>query len=153
MTKKQVISSQSGFTFIEIIVASVILGLLATAMAYGVPKYFQKRRDVTRKFDVNQMKRAFEDYASDHTCYPAANLVQDCDSNALEPYLKRVPCDPKTELPYEYVLSVDCRSYELYTTLENTDDQDIVDSGCQNGCGPSRDQNYGVVGGGAVLDR
>lgn len=138
---------------VELIIVAMLLAILATSALFAAPKYFSRRRDTTRKFDLNQMKVAFEDYSNDKTCYPDPDLLFNCGSNDLAPYMKKVTCDPGTDQPYEYVLSSDCRSYELYTTLENTDDKDITEVGCQNGCGPGGEYNYGIVGGGAVLDR
>ena len=141
-----------GFTMIELIVVALLIGILASSIMIMAPNYFLKRRDNQRKVDLSTMKVAFEDYANDHTCYPPENDLQDCGDNTLSPYLIKVPCDPSTNQPYTYVLGSDCRSYELYTTLENTDDPDIEEVGCASGCGPNND-NYGVVGGGALLDR
>ena len=137
---------------IELIVVALLLGILATSVMIMAPNYFLKRRDNQRKVDLNSMKVAFEDYANDETCYPPQSAVQDCGDTTLAPYLVRVPCDPSTNEAYTYVLGSDCRSYELYTTLEDENDPDIEEVGCENGCGPNND-NYGVVGGGALIDR
>ena len=137
---------------VEIIVVAAILGLLATGMLVAVPKYFQRQRDIQRKSDLATYKIQLEEYYADNTCYPPAGDMQNCAGTNLRPYLKEVLCDPGTDQPYQYVLSNGCQQYELYTNLEDITDPDIAEIGCQNGCGPGNAYNYGVVGGGALID-
>lgn len=145
--------NQSGITLIEVIAVIMILAILGTSAVLAAPKYLIARRDAQRKADLASFKTAFESYVGDKSCYPATALLQTCGSTALVPYQNKVHCDPRTNQPYRYVRAADCRSYELYTLLENTNDDKITEVGCENGCGPGNAYNYGVVGGGAVLDR
>ncbi|MEO8581622.1 MAG: type II secretion system protein [Patescibacteria group bacterium] len=143
----------SGFTMVELVIVIVIFGILAAGMLATVPSYFVKRRDDQRKADLHNMKFAFEDYVNDKNCYPPANIVQSCGSVALDPYMRKIPCDPKTSSAYTYVLSADCQSFQIYTSLEDTQDADVAALSCQAGCGPGKAYNYGVVGGNALFDR
>lgn len=143
--------SQSGFTMIEIIIVSAILGLVAMAMVVSTPKYFQRQRDLQRKSDLKQYKVALEEYYADNVCYPAVADLQNCGSGDLTPYLRRVLCDPNGQ-PYAYQLSNGCQQYSIYTNLEDTTDSDIEEVGCESGCGPGGAYNYGIVGGGALIN-
>jgi len=145
-------SNESGFTFIEVLVTVLILALIMSAVVFQGPKFLVSGRDAQRKVDLKVMKTALEDYANDQGCYPANNQMNNCTSTILEPNIKRIPCDPQTKQPYSYSRSSDCISFELYTTLEKTSDPDIEELGCDDGCGPGGDYNYGVVGGKALLD-
>lgn len=143
----------AGFTMVEIIVVSVIMGILAFSVAYVVPNYSRMRRDNQRKVDLKNLKIALEDYIGDKVCYPPESVIQSCDSDELQPYMVRVPCDPQTGEAYQYSRSSDCFSYQLYANLESSNDQAIEQVGCENGCGPGGAYNYGVSGGNESLEK
>lgn len=138
---------------IELIVVSALIALLSAYVLYSAPHYIEKRRDEQRKVDLHNLKVALEDYSNDKTCYPPANILASCNSTtAFSPYMKRVPCDPKTGQAYRYVLASNCLSFQLFTTLEDTTDKEIEAVGCESGCGPGGAYNYGVAGGGALVE-
>lgn len=146
-------ASNSGFTIVELVVVMLVFAVLVGVGLSAIPSYLTRRRDNQRKADLHLMKFSFEDYMNDKNCYPPVNQVQSCESTVLAPYMRKVPCDPRTNQAYTYILSADCRSYQIYTNLENTNDADVTALGCQTGCGPGNAYNYGVVGGNAVFDR
>lgn len=61
-------------------------------------------------------------------------------------------CDPQTNQPYRFVRD-DCKTFKVFTDLEDTSDPDIEKIGCLSGCGPdddndgAKDYNYGVSSG------
>lgn len=138
---------------VEIVIVLLIFGILATVGITSIPSYLVRRRDAQRKADLHNMKVAFEDYVGDKSSYPPVGIITSCGSTSLSPYLRKIPCDPYTAAAYSYVLAADGQSYQIYTNLEDTTDGDIASQGCTSGCGPGKAYNYGVVGGGALMDR
>lgn len=143
---------RGGFTFVEVLVTILVMAILSSAMAVYLPAYFEKKRDDERKVDLKKLKIAFEDYAGDKQLYPSVAELNTCGSDALRPYLLQVPCDPLTRQPYRYVPAADRLSYQLYTVLEYETDPIIAGIGCASGCGPGGAYNYGVSGGGALVE-
>jgi prepilin-type N-terminal cleavage/methylation domain-containing protein len=146
---------RQGFTMIELLVSLVIVSLLATLGVVGFQRTQQRTRDAQRKHDLQDIKIAFEDYYNDNGCYPAEGSLDACGDGSLAPYLKQIPCDTQTNQPYGYVpLANACQGYRLYTELEVTDDEDIVNAGCDGttGCGYPLvpEYNYGVAVGTSV---
>lgn len=150
---------RKGVTLLEIILVVIIIVLLILFYSFTVPPHFQRTRDEQRKSDLDRLKIALEDYAGDNNCYPEPARLNTCAFDTLNPYLARMVCEPRTNVPYVYVRSADCLSFALFTTLEREDDEAIAQTGCQNGCGPNFNGstnpgafNYGVVGGDATLE-
>ena len=75
-----------------------------------------KAQDGKRKSDLNIISKALEDYLNDNPCYPSESPIEDCGGTGFRPYLSKIPCDPQTRQPYEYV-RVDCKKYALYAIL------------------------------------
>lgn len=119
-----------GFTLIEVLIVISILAILATSVFVSLSKQRIKAEDVKMKSDLDRLKIAFEDYYSDHNCYPPPTWFDDpsdAGSQVLKPYLNQLPFNKKTNLPY--ILEKDttgCRWFKLYTTLNNADDPQAV---------------------------
>jgi prepilin-type N-terminal cleavage/methylation domain-containing protein len=96
---------KKGFTLIELLLIIAILAVLATmAFLFLNPfEQFKKGHDSRRRSDLAQIKIAFENYYEDKGCYPPATSLNNCGGTNLAPYLKIIPCDPVTKLPYTYV--------------------------------------------------
>lgn len=92
----------SGFTLAEILIVITILTILGLTVLIGVNPMMQFLRgyDTRRKADLYKIKIAFEAYYADHDCYPSLDILNSCGSNALEPYLATIPCDPSSQKPY-----------------------------------------------------
>jgi len=122
-TKISFLKENSGMTLSEIIVVVAILGLLIVLAAMSINPKLQlgKARDSRRKADMQRIAISLEDYAGDNPCYPTAiynEASDDCvASMEIDPYLKRVPCDPLTNDHYEYVRPK-CKEFIIYTSLE-----------------------------------
>lgn len=137
-------------SLIEVVLVMAILLLLLAGVYFAVRTQVGKGQDAKRKDDLERIKVAFEDYYNDNGCYPTPDMIDDCDSNELSPYLNRIPCDPVSGDPYKMITdqygSDACPTwYKVYTKMENTDDVNIVKLGCQEGCQIDGDTyHYGV---------
>ncbi|MBI5151713.1 MAG: prepilin-type N-terminal cleavage/methylation domain-containing protein [Candidatus Pacebacteria bacterium] len=144
--------SQRGLTLTEVLVVAIILAILIIASMINAPKFIARANDSRRKSDLEAFKIAFERYYDDYKCYPDPSVMTTCRTTVLSTYLPYIMCDPKLEMPYEYVRE-SCKSFKIYTTLEDTSDPDIEKIGCTGGCGPDKngdsvsDFNYGVSSG------
>lgn len=138
-------TNKRGFTLTELLITVAILAILTLLALNMVGTQRDKAADAKVKSDLSRLKIAFEDYYSDHNCYPPADWFDesaDCGKNYLSPYLSSIPCDPKTGSPFvvEYD-TTSCRSFKLYATLNNTQDPESM-ALCDPG--GSSYGNYGV---------
>jgi len=145
------IRTNRGFTLFEIVLVVAIILVLITLSFWVFRHQLAKGRDAKRKDDLEMIKVAFEDYYNDHGCYPDINILNNCGSEALQPYLKRIPCDPLTGEPYKGVggvrsLGSPCYTwYKVYAYLENEDDPIISKLGLDGGYNINGEPvNYGV---------
>ena len=124
---------QSGFSMIEVLIIATIIGILAILALTTLPKQISKGRDGRRKSDLQKIKIAFENYYSDKDCYPPPEILDNCDSNDLAPYMASIPCDPL----YAPVGAACPTAYRVFSNLESDLDPIIEELGCNtaNGCG------------------
>lgn len=142
--------SSNGFTIIELLITISIVVVLATLALTNYAAQLPKGRDVKRKDNLSQIRRALEDYSTDERagCYPAS--LPACNQRfekAGKVYLPSVPCDPRTNQPYLYSptpLGSCPTSYWLYATLEYDKDPGIEKTGCAGGCGPANAYNFKI---------
>ncbi len=147
--------SLTGFSLIEVLVAVTILILVSMIGMRFIQSQLASARDGQRKSDLHDLRTAFENYYNDVGEYPPQDILQNCDSEALKPYMATVPCDPNTVVPYVYApypSSADrSGGYRIYTILERATDPDIEKS-CGVGCNVpaalggsnAADYNYGI---------
>jgi prepilin-type N-terminal cleavage/methylation domain-containing protein len=141
-----------GMTMIEILIVIVIIALLILATFINAPKFIARASDARRKSDLAAYKAAFERFYEDTGCYPAENLLTQCDQDVLSPYLPRILCDQPGNVPYAYSRP-NCDTYRMYTLLLDPTDEVINQIGCGSGCGPDTnndgvsDYNYGISSG------
>jgi prepilin-type N-terminal cleavage/methylation domain-containing protein len=113
-----------GFTLTELLISVAILAILVVIALSMVKTNRDKADDAKTKAELDRLRIAFEDYYSDHNCYPPAEFfddASDCGSNNLSPYLGNLPCDRHTNLPY--ILETDatgCSWFKLYTSLRTS---------------------------------
>lgn len=119
--------TKSGFTLIEMLIVVALIALLLLLFIIGARLQLAKGYDATRKADLNRLRIAFEEYASDHGCYPDPAILADCGGKELQPYLESIPCDPETKKPY--VMTVDkgicAGKFIIAALLANSNDPDI----------------------------
>ncbi|HDS11845.1 MAG TPA: type II secretion system protein [Candidatus Wirthbacteria bacterium] len=114
---------QSGFTMVELLVVITIIGFLSTLVLNSLGQARLKARDSRRLADINSLYTAIylyyennyrypcvQDYYTEGTFdYAEANIRSDeaewhsCLGQELEPYLKEMPLDPKSNTdPFVY---------------------------------------------------
>ena len=135
-----------GFTLVELLIVIFVLALLTTFSSLIIPTSLKKARDARRKADLEKIFVALNDYHSDKNCFP--DTLPDCGQNLgpdNSPYLKNFPCSPKGE-SYAYQTDEErCHQwFKILTKLEYLADFGINKVGCQNGCGPECQYNYGL---------
>ncbi len=146
--------SQAGLTLTEVLVVGLILAILIITSLINAPKFLARANDSRRKSDLEAFRIAFERYYDDNKCYPDPSLFTTCRADTMSPYLPFIMCDPQSKQPYRF-LREDCKSFKIYTELQDTSDPDITKIGCLDGCGPddnndgNEDYNYGVSSGNA----
>lgn len=122
-----------GYTFIEIMIVIVLMGLMMAIALTAYAGVRKSSRDGTRKADLETIRSSLEMYRSDEGSYPAqaSDLVTD--------YLQSLPKDPTTAVDYPYTRSgTNVNNYVLCASLELGSGN--LTSACGS-CG-SRDCNY-----------
>lgn len=140
-----------GFTFIEILIVLVIMGIFVTITTFGIQNSRESARDITRQTEIVQLKTGLARFFADCFSFPTegeyANAELDktlvgisskapgCfDTNT---YIERFPLDPESpSVNYSYTIvdSPDNHNYILCASLIDPPEpaQDI--SGCGS-CG------------------
>lgn len=139
------VKKQSALTLIEVLLVVSLLLLVLIAAFRSFRGDINRSRDAQRKSDLRDIKLAFEDYHSDHGGYPPEEFLADCGGDSLQPYLREVPCDPETGLPYLYFAfgANNSSGYRVLSILDDLSDPVIQTLGCQNGCGVPAEAEVG----------
>jgi len=138
MNKRSGFFGREGVTFIEMMIILVLFMILAGIILWAVRGQTGKGLDAQRKKDLEVLRVAFEEYFNDNGCYPNINILANCDSHDLRPYLPFVPCDPATNEPYVGLAGVPiagaCNNwFRIYTVLSYTSDPAIETLGLGDG--------------------
>lgn len=141
-------NSKKGFTLIELLVVISIIGLLAGLVISNVAGVRERARDVQRKSDLDQMKKALRMYYNDNNGYPTtANFPAvgaTFSGTGTMVYMKLVPGDPSTDAAYSYYSGIagslctdGSNDFRLVAVLENKSDDGIAKSQtrCPRDCG------------------
>lgn len=129
-----------GFTFIEIIVVTTIIGLLMSGAAVSYSVLTKNARDAKRKTDLEQMRSSLELYKSTYGVYPMFDVgggpvagwsTFDNTESQFKTFMSNTfPKDPKPPLTcdsYLYVMTDGTqKSYTIYTALENKNSIDAT---------------------------
>jgi general secretion pathway protein G len=110
--KEQEKVNQKGFSFVELIVVIVVLGLLIGVVGPRVWSWLSRGQDVAVKSQISQLEAAIMTYATDMGHFPASEdglraLVENTEGSEFwaGPYLSKnqVPLDPwNNEYVYVY---------------------------------------------------
>jgi len=127
-----------GLTLMEMTIVMGIVLLLATALLIllNPMKEIQRTIDAKRKKELNVLRKTYEDYYTDHNCYPRPTVIcyQDQDQTYcpicgpkggnVSPYLPALPCDPQSP-KREYLYQADTNTcpqwYKIYAFLATAD--------------------------------
>ncbi len=103
-TKPKNLSFSRGFTLVEILVATAILGVLVSVVAVTVNPFNQinKARNAQRQYDLVQIKTALDLYYNDHGCYPTSIPIGQQWKEGSTVYMIKVPQSIDLANPYTY---------------------------------------------------
>ncbi len=153
--KKQIFSSQAGFTLVELLIVVVIIGILSVIGLNSFISAQLKARDSQRKSDLGTIAKALEMYYNDKGRYPAAtnNQILDIDWGSSSGftdtsitngavYLTKMPQDPGQ---YQYFYATDAGGtyFQIYALLENTRDP-LATVYAATDCGGSATCSFGL---------
>ncbi len=120
-----------GFTLIELILVTAIVGLFAAGVIAVInpSQQVHKANDAKRKSDLEAIQRALEAYYADNGRYPQAINNKIYANNATvnwgtswQPYIDLLPKDPSNGRTYVYGTSTDGQRYGVYASLEKGTD-------------------------------
>jgi general secretion pathway protein G len=136
-----------GFTLIELLVVISIIGVLAALILANFNAARERARDVQRKSDLDQIKKALRMYYNDFEQYPGPGSLtfeDEFKSGTDMVYMKYVPNDPDSDASYTYTPGSGTKPQDfcLTATLENLSDGDIAKS--QARCSSCSSGNYRV---------
>lgn len=114
---------KGGFTLIEVLVVTAIIGLLAVAGVVSYTSLNRSSRDSRRKADLEEIRAAFEQWRSDYGSYPTS-LTVNCAAGGLvsgaNTYLAQIPKDPQC-FNNSYYAQISAGDYTLGAGLEIRD--------------------------------
>jgi prepilin-type N-terminal cleavage/methylation domain-containing protein len=114
-----VVSSERGFSLIELLVVISIIGILTTIVLASLSQARARGRDARRVADIRQLQLALELYYDANGSYPLTLSVLSGPG-----YIPAVPKDPGNGYDYAYValtgagINGACASYHLAARLE-----------------------------------
>lgn len=142
----------NGFTLIELLVVITIIATLAAFLFSNFAGARERTRDIKRKNDLNEVKKALRLYYNDYQSYPTASNGQIASYgwgaafySGSTTYMSVLPEDPLDDATHSYryyTNAANTDNFLIVTTLENTSDPDIAKSKTQ--C--SQELSWGTVG-------
>lgn len=145
-----------GFSLFELLtIIAVILVLIITSFIF-IPKQIIKAKDAKTKTNLHQIYMALEDYYDSNNEFPRS--LPDCNQPLVKDghvYIANIPCDPFDNSNYGYTTSRGDSGnwFRVYANLRNKEDQIISLVGCNGGCGPDCQYNYGLSSSNTLLKR
>ncbi len=129
---------EKGFTLIELLVVVTIIATLAAFLFANFAGARERARDVKRKNDLEQVKKALRLYYNDTQSYPAASGTQigayawgSAFTSGTTTYMAVLPLDPLNDASHKYLYYTNVANTDNFiirTTLENGGDPDIEKS-------------------------
>src|SRR4030043_397290 len=143
--------NKKGFTLIELLVVVSIIGVLTALVMVNFNSARARARDVQRKSDLDQVKKALRMYYNDYDGYPEASEGQivACEGDETFAwgsqfacgdmvYMKTLPKDPDPDANYTYEEGATDQDFLLRAALENKSDSDLCES--QVHCGTAENE-------------
>ncbi len=129
---KIAISKTKGFTLVELMVATLIIGILISLSIAASGGAKKSARDGKRKADLEQIRSALEMYKSDEEEYPSGSGdASTALTTPLSGYLI-IPSDPGSYSYYYRRISEN--QYELCAHLETGETTALCGSNCSGVC-------------------
>lgn len=125
------VNNKSGFTLIELLVVIFIIGVLAGVVLPNFVSARERARDARRKHDLIEIKNALRLYYNDNQSYPESVSF----GEAWSGYMSQIPQDQLEGREYGYCLVAGGDGFVLCALLENTGDQEGVESQELSPCG------------------
>jgi len=135
----KLLQRDKGFTLLELLIVSVIIGILAVIIVPGLASGPQRARDAQRKADVRGLKNALETYYNDQSsaAYPnvagasagarylalCTSTFPTCTTGPLSGYITTLPQDAKNSSPFVYQYAqkdATSTSSQVIACLENS---------------------------------
>ena len=126
--------NKKAFTFVELIVTTVILVILASTWFYSYIKYLSEARDTERKSDLAKVASSLKLYKQQRWSYPlpwdtynitnswAIVVLQwELNRDVALSTLDKLPLDPYAKIPYSYSVTYNKQEYQLALSYENGD--------------------------------
>lgn len=127
--------TQQGFTFMELMIVMILLGIMVTMVAGSYTSTSKRGRDNRRKSDLHNVQTALEVYFGDKGVYPDSSItgeITGCGFSGSDPcpwgvsfidendtvYMQSLPSDPQHP-SQRYIYSGTPESYVLYGRLEH----------------------------------
>lgn len=132
------LNMKRGFTLVELLIVIAIMGILTSITVSQFVTAKKKANDVSRKSDLNGISKALQMYFADYGVMPAMDNVlggkiminnvainwggEFVDGSYV--YMKVVPAEKITQIPYCYKTDAEKKKYALFAQLENTGDKE-----------------------------
>lgn len=133
-TSLSLLNTQNGFTLIEFLIVTVLLGIVGVMGVMAFMPSMEKARDGKRKADLSNIAKVLEAYHTDYGRYPASDngTIKACGASQSTGcawgaamvddkgtvYMAKLPDDPKA-FAYHYLADADGTWYVLLARLEN----------------------------------
>ena len=95
----------AGFSLVELLVVIVIIGILASLVAFRTRSYLVVSKQNAAKLDISRIVQAIDTYYATHDRYPSNDegleILTAKDEVFVDGILKSIPLDPWSN-PYQY---------------------------------------------------
>lgn len=106
-----------GFTIVELLIVIVVIAILAAITIVAYNSISKRARDSARTEDVSTVMKAIEMYRATNGVYPDACggndvgcAMSNLSSYLIPAYINKLPTDPNTSTPYQYVKGPDANN-------------------------------------------
>jgi len=130
---------QSGFTLLELLVVTAIIGILAMVVLASLSDARATARDTARVAGVREVQKALELYYIEHGGYPTQAFPDNLSvlaTHLVPDYLPSISYDMSNVSGPTYYAPAP-NTYLIYVSLEAETQSSPVSHGCKTGMGPA----------------